>query len=267
MLVNCSYCGTELNRKPSRIAMYNRQYCNSSCKEKSESILFSGRNNPACKYSQINDFMFSDIDILKEEHAYFLGLIASDGHVRKKQITIKLNLKDIDILQKINKRLNINVDIKIVKEEFCELLISSKQICKDLCFILGIDYKNKSHKKSHYVKFPQGLSEENYRHFIRGFFDGDGHIMKKLDNHGIPECGFTTNSQDMRMGIYKKANIRGCVGDSRVKYSGRKMVAFLDYIYQDSTIHLDRKYNLYLKHKDYKPKHNMKNSIYLENLK
>jgi hypothetical protein len=246
--------------------MYKDHFCGNACKIKYSIGKRAGRNNPSCLFKSLDDLMFSDASNLNEYSSYFLGFIASDGHVRKRQIVIKINKKDIDILEKLKHYLSIESPIKMIEGNFCELTISSKRMCQDLCLLLGIDYNSKSHKKSHSIKFPLGLSEENYRHFIRGFFDGDGWVAKSLDHHGIPSCGYTTNSIDMLLGIYHKANIIAYFNKKgmSIKYTGRSFLAFLDYIYKDSSIYLDRKFKLFSIHKTYCPKHNMKKAIYIK---
>jgi hypothetical protein len=263
---SCSKCGIGLYRKPSRLRKYKDQFCGNECKAEFSIGKRTGRDNPYCKFKKLDDSMFSNVTTLTEAQAYFLGFVASDGHVKKRQVFIKINKKDIDILEKFKTSLDIESEIKIVKDTFSELTISSKQMAFDLCSILGVDYEAKSHKKSHSVKFPIGLSEENYRHFTRGFFDGDGWVNKEVGRHSVPVCGFTTNSTDMRRGIYQKVNVRGyeSLSTSSIKYSGSKFTAFLDYIYKDATIYLNRKYALYQKHKEYKPRFPVRSSTYIK---
>jgi len=53
----------------------------------SRSIKNSGRNNPNCIYSMIDDNMFESV--LSEEKAYLLGWIASDGTITDNWISIE----------------------------------------------------------------------------------------------------------------------------------------------------------------------------------
>jgi hypothetical protein len=84
--------------------------------------------------------------------------------------------------------------------------------------------------------------------FIRGYFDGDGSIRKRLN-----ECKITSGSKIfinrlsnhlMFLNIYHKIRIKGNAYDLCIE---RKSEAkkFLDYLYKDSKIYLDRKYQLY----------------------
>ena len=53
------------------------------------------------KYQDINYQFFEKID--SEEKAYFLGFIYSDGCVQSNSVTLKLQKKDIIILEKMKK--------------------------------------------------------------------------------------------------------------------------------------------------------------------
>ena len=223
---------------------------------------------------QFNHDYFKIIDT--EEKAYILGFLYADGYNSDKQIVIAQLEQDVDILEKINKAINADNQIKKViqksnKKTKCILCYSSVDMCKDLTN-LGC-FRNKSLT----CTFPTFLNASLIRHFIRGYFDGDGcvwvgkrKVMTVKDK--TKDCGFrerivqnvkftiTGNItfinalQDKLVQIlgFKKTklnfskandpNSSTCDKVCTMEYSGRKqMQAFYDYMYQNATIWGNRK--------------------------
>ncbi len=126
---------------------------------------------------KINNFNWDGKEINNEIEAYIVGLLMSDGYVVPGNGMIGIRLTDkggeFDILSKINnyllkipkklKKNNKNViSYKIYSEVFMQNIIS-----------LGIT-PNKTYSQMHIPKMKTYL----IRHFIRGYFDGDGTIFK-----------------------------------------------------------------------------------------
>lgn len=133
--------------------------------------------NSSRKYTCNFDF-FEKID--NEEKAYWLGFLYADGYVRVRKSSSEMKLKIIDKehLEKFNKSLESNYPITKVKETNCwQISISNRKIVQDL-----VD-KGCFQKKSLVLKYPSEniLSIELQRHFIRGYFDGDGCIYFQID--------------------------------------------------------------------------------------
>lgn len=218
------------------------------------------------KYA-INEDFFDVID--SEEKAYFLGFLYADGGNIKKQNFIRIDLaeKDIDILQKLSKLIYIenseyHIKLqnrkKIYKDKeviynSAYLNINSKHICEQLEF-LGC-----TPKKSLILTFPKSfINNELQRHFIRGYYDGDGGIyLTNIKNRcatakitsTIEFCksitGIILSNTNVKFGNpynnIKNKNVHS------ISISGNRQIAtFLNWLYKDSTIHLNRKYNLYL---------------------
>ena len=124
-----------------------------------------------------------------EEKAYWLGFFFADGYIsfseanfKKGQLAttycvgIKLNWSDRDHLKKFNK--SINGNYKVFKEtthpdgfrkqttEAAKILVYSQQMYNDLNKFFDRD-------KTYTAKCPD-IPENLMRHFIRGYFDGDG---------------------------------------------------------------------------------------------
>ena len=113
---------------------------------------------------------FENID--NQDKAYFLGLMFSDGSVNSNCNQCYLKLKDEDVIIKFKEALK--CDYPIIYKEFpwksYTLEISSKKICNDLVNLGCVPNKTKV------LRFPN-LKKGLIRHFIRGYFDGDGWLL------------------------------------------------------------------------------------------
>lgn len=194
----------------------------------------------------IDEDFFNEID--DEAKAYFLGLMYSDGSVATTQFYLKL--KDEDIIIKLKECLKSSAPIQRRYNggysSYC-LTISSKKSCSNLIKWGCIPNKTKI------IQLPK-LREDLYRHFIRGFFDGDGCLQ--LQNK-IYHCRFDLTSaskkflEQIRPIITKHAKTNGHLGKEtkyevwHLNYSGNQVVQILDWLYKDSNFYLKRKYDKY----------------------
>lgn len=199
----------------------------------------------------VDEDFFEFID--NESKAYFLGLMYSDGSVTSNQFYIKL--KDEDILQLFKKELKSEAPIKRTEKPWSAyiLQISCKKLCQHLINHGCIP------NKTRVIQVPK-LKENLYRHFIRGFFDGDG-CLQLQDK--IYHCRFDLTSaslkflQQIRPIITKNALTNGSLNKEtkynvwHLSYSGHQSVKILDWLYKDSHFYLKRKYDKYLLLKQY----------------
>ena len=189
-----------------------------------------------------------------EEFAYFLGFFYADGYNNQKvgKITITLEEKDKEILEKFSDlffghRPILMYNVKCQTNNVngvCSLNVGSKFISK-LLSLLGAS-QNKTFK----IRFPYWLDKSLHKHFIRGYFDGDGSIGKCNRNFNIGiASNWEFNSQlkdiildetGLKFGIIKHGNIS-------ILYKGGNKNAkrFLDWLYSGGTIYLKRKYDRY----------------------
>ena len=217
------------------------------------------------KYTCNSDF-FEIIDT--EEKAYWLGFIYADGFIsssgkhRNKRIGISLAVKDIGHLEKFKKSINGTMPINTYKVSsgyntnsiYCIILVTDSKLADDL-----IDKGCYEHK-SNIIKFPtkNQLPNNLIRHFIRGYFDGDGSIYytNKKEDH-IPQFSINIlGTDDLLEGIANNLienNILNSIPKfykrkdgqivSNFKFGGnRKVEKFCHYIYDNATILLDRKH-------------------------
>lgn len=217
--------------------------------------------------TKFNEHIFDVIDT--EEKTYWLGFIWADGCIdsspvdlNKKSIyNFELSLKadDVSHLEKFNKfmeHINNNVKISNTKcgEKICKRcrwFIANKHLWKTLND-LGC-----TPQKSLTLQFPDESifkSKDLIRHFIRGYVDGDGSLTWHNSEHTIPSIS-VLGTESVLNGI--KRNIPGIANYSlHLNNKGNEFTKVLSayhkvafnitkYLYSDSTIYLQRKYEIY----------------------
>ena len=124
------------------------------------------------RVNNFNDDYFETIDT--EDKAYFLGLLFADGNVytARNRIQITLANEDAYILKAFADCIGYTGKMYIDREKYSKLILPSKKMCADLTR-LGC-----TPNKSLTLQFPTEVPDELMHHFIRGYFDGDGHISK-----------------------------------------------------------------------------------------
>lgn len=208
---------------------------------------------------KLNEDYFQTIDT--EHKAYWLGFIIADGNIFKRKdraesyrLTIKLSKKDSGHLEKFLKDLNCNAPIVYKEESGFELAmvrINSSKLCKDLMKLGVLPAKSCKEK---IPKLPSDLQKP----LVRGLFDGDGCFSwrKRLDTT-LPQgtfhmCGsrdiceyFITILNTLRISV-KAINEKREGGLCTISVGGNFQVqTFMNWLYKDSTIHLDRKFKNY----------------------
>lgn len=196
---------------------------------------------------------FSMIDT--EEKAYWLGFIYADGNVNKVKNTLTINLQagDKKHLEKLNKCLEGNYSVKVTENIRgdktywnARLSVYSTKLVKDLI------NKGVVPNKTSVIVFPT-IQNDLVRHFIRGYFDGDGTVCERKHKKGPSDlaCSFTCGNQTFLESIRKilfENNINSYIvqtNENKVYLSLAGLQNpdnFLKYIYKDATIYLDRKF-------------------------
>lgn len=188
--------------------------------------------------------------------AYVLGFFCADGHllINKNAIIFTQHAKDKNILEKIANHLEFNgVLYKKNQQEAYDLYISSKEIAQDM--------KNfgLTNHKSQELKWIEQMPEQYISHFVRGYFDGDGHVglaqgsnpnKKKILCKLVGTLPFIERLKKEFEKIY--GSEIGSIQDNgsyfELYYSGQKSaLKFLEWIYIDSNENnrLKRKYDIY----------------------
>nr|UWG93212.1 MAG: LAGLIDADG DNA endonuclease family protein [Bacteriophage sp.] len=205
------------------------------------------------KYN-FNEHYFDNIDC--QEKAYWLGFFAADGynHQSKGYIEFRLHNQDREILERFKSSLGATNPIGLYKNTYCNLTLYSNHLCAILS-----EY-GLSQAKTYSLQIPV-LNNELMRHFIRGYFDGDGcfSVIKRKDRteHSLIYQFNITGMEEplriMQMHLIDNVGVvdnglksRSSTSAVTIHYSGRKVCKrILDYLYKDAVIYLQRKYNKY----------------------
>lgn len=210
------------------------------------------------KYNYNRDF-FETIDT--EEKAYWLGFLYADGCVsitdsknKSGEVCIILKASDCDHLKKFNKSLNGNIPVTF-REFICNLNNKPSKTCSIRCYSYKMVSDLINHgcveRKSLIVKMPTHLRNDLYRHFIRGYYDGNGGISLCNRKKKDLKINFCTGSKDMADGLRTTLysfGINSYIITERENTTYRLYVAgmknvdnMIHFMYDNSTISLDRK--------------------------
>lgn len=201
-----------------------------------------------------NDNYFENID--SEEKAYWLGFLMADGCVQsKRKFKLTLQIRDYSHLEKFKKSIDSDNLIYIWKNknnrEYCEIVISSTKMVESLEKLGCVSRKTKI------VKFPPNLNDKLIRHWIRGYFDGDGCIHRDEINKTNVHISIASSSvimlEDILKNIIKLTSCRTNIGSIYSKYGVPKLdfhsVEALNLInslfYEEANIFLQRKKNIF----------------------
>lgn len=211
----------------------------------------------------LNESFFHIIDT--EEKAYWLGFLMADGAIPSvgknkpySRLSIILKEDDIDHLEKFIQALESDYEIKTKdlndKRGFttskCEVNISSKELVDDL-ISHGV-VPNKTGKE-----LIPDINQNLIKHFIRGYFDGDGSLAKSKSTATKYSYSFKIGTSslklieqiieyfkkiglDLHYQIYTKYSIPFYILETRKKSTVRTI---LNEIYSNPKICLTRKFN------------------------
>jgi hypothetical protein len=192
--------------------------------------------------------VFDEIDT--EEKAYWLGFLYADGSVERRgnHVELSLKLSDFGHLEKYKIFLGSSLTVK--KDSFrCRFTVCNEHFNHRL-INLGC-----TNNKSLTLKFPDKnifKSENLIRHFIRGYFDGDGGISYTEKSKST--CILGTFEFLTELLTYLPCQKKTFYRDKRwtgntfgIQYSKIDSVDLLNYLYSNSNIYLDRKYILFQK--------------------
>lgn len=215
------------------------------------------KGNHYRKYFHQEDF-FETIDT--EEKAYWLGFMFADGYIinnenkyGEDQFGLSVAADSADVIEKFKISLKATNPIrydtsgkKLGKQVLHKLVLTSQKTVNDL-----IDkgcYKN----KTLILEPPKHIPNDLIRHFLRGFFDGDGSLtrhQRKNSTHIQFTVDFTT-TKPVAEWIKSILGYGAVSKEQRREYTwywklsgNQQVIHFYHYLYDDATIWMDRKYN------------------------
>jgi len=207
----------------------------------------------------LDETVFNQIDT--EEKAYWLGFLYADGCVyaskKGRMFHLTISDKDLEHIAKFKSIFHTTIPLHhFVKKKHTGLFVWSKRIYEDL-IKLGCHSQ-----KSMTLAWPteSQVPKEMMRHFLRGFFDGDGSVTFNKKNSRcearIISClGFCESYEKY---LCEVLGVRKCyhgkmlyskVGNhpytTRGIGSQDALRKFYDHLYTDAKIFLDRKRDVF----------------------
>lgn len=208
--------------------------------------------------------------VTTEEQAYTLGFFMADGYNTGKQAGLTVKSSDSCILDRIKGCFSSEIKTQTWKDSN-SFVISSIVICNNLRNLGIIE------KKSRNEKSIPSIPEELLRHFIRGYFDGDGtvfvckthkrnfilkcnicsstlnvleEIQGVLQNNGI-DCSIDKENRIGKKYHINQNSVSVATMDMFRLFIRRKnaIEKFFHYMYDEATIYLPRKYDVFANNK------------------
>jgi hypothetical protein len=204
---------------------------------------------------------FDNID--SEEKAYWLGFIYADGYIRERKsgnsLEIKLAEKDISHLMLFKSHIKSTHKIMygtnkvkykggISESKICQLAIYSYEIVESI-------KKQGVHTRKTFTIARPNIDDEFIRHFIRGYFDGDGSFSFNPSKF-INKTQIVSASEEFRSFLIDELNKNDITINlySQIKLQIQNRVdnlKFYNYIYKNATVYLERKKEKYEEFRNY----------------
>jgi len=190
-----------------------------------------------------------------QESCYWAGFLAADGCIGKDNtVRVELAAKDKDHVFRFkqfckSEHLVSHNDKKdSYKVGFCSPIITSDLYYK---YAVSVD-------KTHNLILPLLPNLDNYQHYLRGFFDGDGCITTFFNNR--PKATFrvflTSGSlvflqEVLQLLISESIVVGGSIQKKaancwHIQFGVKDSTSFLNWIYNGATVYLPRKYEKYV---------------------
>lgn len=207
----------------------------------------------------LNEYYFDNVNT--ERKAYWLGIIASDGSITKTNY-FALSMTDRDVIEQLKTDINYTGEVYTPrvtsnKSTIYRINFSSKIFCDSLR-ALGIK-ENKSLVLNDFPKINTNL----IKHFIRGYFDGDGSINVSTNKTIINNKTYYTTRWNFNIiatykfcitldnFIYKICGYRGNISMSYkcnkmfyYKISAKDFLFWMyHFLYDEATFSMKRKYD------------------------
>ena len=187
---------------------------------------------------EIDHDFFEAIDTLKK--SYLLGWIASIGIISSDDITIEH--ENLNFLIQLKNIISEVIPIKTkANSNLLYFKIDSKKCSQDISKWLFVF--NQEEKK---LQFPVLSSDELKWVFLRGYFEGVGHLSNPEKNMENPYLYIPSYSSLFLNGIQEFSKIPSTIANNRISYHSLNALDFLGKIYlYPGTLFYERKYDLY----------------------
>ena len=211
------------------------------------------------RIDHFNENVFDQIDT--EEKAYWLGFIIADGNVHANTLNIELHSKDAGHLEKYKTFLESSRDLEYRKTKpAVRFRVNSSYLVQSLAQYGVVPAKSRS-------IFIPAIPSNLMHHLLRGYWDGDGWITlrpKRLKSNGKLRSnshwlwGTASLSKEMldgftqwliKNGIISTLCKRKLSGCWQLAVEGQQVSQLMEILYADSSVYLDRKYEMFMQTK------------------
>lgn len=218
---------------------------------------------------KFDNSIFDSIDT--EEKAYWLGFIFADGYIsstlkNKNRYLLEISLKGSDkhhlekfnVFTKHENKNKVSIETSTCKNKKftrCRWYVANKHLWEVL------NSYGCTPNKSLTLKFPNKSIFNDpslIRHFIRGYFDGDGCFTRGIHTNTVSPIVSFIGTKEFLEEILTYSGIQGQFRHDKrhteltwiLEYNKENGIKLINYLYNDSSIYLDRKYKLYNFFKD-----------------
>jgi len=198
---------------------------------------------------------------------YFLGLVAADGSfvTHRREMSVELCLKEGDrkLLEHLRDRISSGRPIHLKPGKITRYTAVRFKI-NDRRLVAMLQEYITTTRKTHTLSWPDAIPEAHLPHFIRGYLDGDGTIGVALNRQTVRGeerfypvtrlrilgtesflAGLTRAIHRIQSIKQVKVHRKGKEQVFEIQYSGRHGEKVLDWLYDDATIWLARKREVY----------------------
>lgn len=202
------------------------------------------------------------LDCKNPKFCYLLGYLWADGWATKTDFRIQIQEQDGLVFKKILDSIEIHYSLTIKKGTTDKIGVNRKTayiFCfgKDLLnFLISLDYCKKSYIS--HQKIMEFIPKENLHYWIRGYFDGDGCFYfnqkwktKQANIGSAYEQDWDyflnfLNSINVSAKAFKNTHKKSNSKSSLLRFCGKQIVNFGNYIYKGKLFGLNRKYDKFL---------------------
>ena len=182
-----------------------------------------------------------------QEKAYLLGLFYADGNVglNQTQCRIELQLKDKELIFHLQKLFPFFY-IHSNRVDKVELGNYQKALKRDLMMNGCLPRKSFENKENIHIP---NISKSLIRHFIRGYFDGDGGCTLSYSGYKTQKRVYIYSAsiqflKEVRIkleedGIISKLSLVDNIG--KLTITTNSYTNFYNYLYDNATVYMDRK--------------------------
>lgn len=195
---------------------------------------------------------------------YIIGFFQGDGNHTENtrnrgRISVELNHRDIDILEKIKEiiipHINVTIKSRLRDTNFKQNSHQTTLRIYDWAFRKAIKQYVPVGRKSDIIEPPYLLPNFSKRHYIRGLIDADGSIGISNNNRAfISLCVSSEKIKEFLIkdieevtGLKKEMNRNTRDNVYNIMLNNEEAIEYAKYLYEDSSLYLDRKYKEYIK--------------------